>query len=497
MLEILKIKKDINWIIEQIKCLIKKTTLEPTLSATAWSLNHSGPNADPYNLDCFVWFEDNIYKSLVNNNTFPPTDTASWTNLGAGHLLLEEPTDWNATSGRALLKNKPDLSEYELKANKQNNLTEDGTGKKYPTIDVLNAFGLQQVLERGSSATLPDDVNGLVVTINDTANSGIAAISGVDNGGGYGVLGKGGQVGVYGLSLGQAGVYGTGETGVYGTGTQIGIQGGSNLGLAGQFNIGASSTSNIVDFIKGVVLQAYITHNGVFKSNALLVNTIVDNGIDQVQVNGSMELKGTASNLRMWNDVDGFSNIRTTSEGLYAGIKVLVNLVEVFRVLPNDSGVPCIRMSLRPGQTALSNSIKFGTFSQIYSKNGGETTVIEGGGGVILNCFDNEFIVTGNNEGAYISGKLSYKSKSTKEAGATVVERFTASTNGNFGFYKTVPTVEVHIGKSAMVDENFTVLGKTTLPNLSVYANNTDALAGGLVAGDVYRTSTGVLMITF
>jgi hypothetical protein len=29
------------------------------------------------------------------------------------------------------------------------------------------------------------------------------------------------------------------------------------------------------------------------------------------------------------------------------------------------------------------------------------------------------------------------------------------------------------------------------------YADNTAALAGGLVAGDVYRTSTGILMITY
>jgi hypothetical protein len=32
---------------------------------------------------------------------------------------------------------------------------------------------------------------------------------------------------------------------------------------------------------------------------------------------------------------------------------------------------------------------------------------------------------------------------------------------------------------------------------LTVYADNTAALAGGLEAGDLYRTSTGVLMIVF
>jgi hypothetical protein len=37
-------------------------------------------------------------------------------------------------------------------------------------------------------------------------------------------------------------------------------------------------------------------------------------------------------------------------------------------------------------------------------------------------------------------------------------------------------------------------LADVTLP---VYANNAAALVGGLKAGDKYRTSTGVLMITY
>jgi|TARA_R100000482_G_scaffold114442_1_gene57258 hypothetical protein len=38
-------------------------------------------------------------------------------------------------------------------------------------------------------------------------------------------------------------------------------------------------------------------------------------------------------------------------------------------------------------------------------------------------------------------------------------------------------------------------LGTLKLTGLSVYPNNTDALAGGLVAGDVYKTATGELRI--
>ena len=34
-------------------------------------------------------------------------------------------------------------------------------------------------------------------------------------------------------------------------------------------------------------------------------------------------------------------------------------------------------------------------------------------------------------------------------------------------------------------------------PNLPIYANNAAALAGGLTAGQVYRTATGQMMITY
>jgi len=53
------------------------------------------------------------------------------------------------------------------------------------------------------------------------------------------------------------------------------------------------------------------------------------------------------------------------------------------------------------------------------------------------------------------------------------------------------------------VTKNFSVssIVSITMANgfkdLDVYANNIAALAGGLVAGEVYRTSTGVLMVTY
>ena len=39
--------------------------------------------------------------------------------------------------------------------------------------------------------------------------------------------------------------------------------------------------------------------------------------------------------------------------------------------------------------------------------------------------------------------------------------------------------------------------GTINFSNVATYADNTAALAGGLVAGDVYRKSDGTLMITY
>lgn len=47
--------------------------------------------------------------------------------------------------------------------------------------------------------------------------------------------------------------------------------------------------------------------------------------------------------------------------------------------------------------------------------------------------------------------------------------------------------------KRVEIDEN----GYFQLLTIPTYADNTAALAGGLVAGQFYRTSTGILMIVY
>ncbi len=77
--------------------------------------------------------------------------------------------------------------------------------------------------------------------------------------------------------------------------------------------------------------------------------------------------------------------------------------------------------------------------------------------------------------------------------GATPTERLRVEPDGN------VVIGNPGVAGAALLDVNgsFRATGLPSLTGLSVYADNTAALAGGLVAGDVYRTSTGVLMVTY
>jgi len=146
MLELLKIKKDINWLVDQVRCLVRKKDLDCPLSATEWSPNHSTALGNPYILDCFVWFEGHVYKSLIEDNQYPPINDCYWQDLGTGHLLLEEQSDWDASTGRPFIRNKPTRTSEFI------NDGEDGTTPFITTQDALIPT-LQSVTDAGDTTT--------------------------------------------------------------------------------------------------------------------------------------------------------------------------------------------------------------------------------------------------------------------------------------------------------------------------------------------------------
>jgi hypothetical protein len=56
---------------------------------------------------------------------------------------------------------------------------------------------------------------------------------------------------------------------------------------------------------------------------------------------------------------------------------------------------------------------------------------------------------------------------------------------------------EMAFSDGISVREGASVLGGINASDLQVYANNAAALAGGLKAGDFYRTATGQVMVVY
>lgn len=97
-----KLKKDIAWLINQVKCFM---SVFP--AATTWSTNHSATTGNKYLKDTLVWDNGFIYKCLVDNNSNPTSNSFYWEKVTKGWLLQQEQADWNATGGPSFIRNKP------------------------------------------------------------------------------------------------------------------------------------------------------------------------------------------------------------------------------------------------------------------------------------------------------------------------------------------------------------------------------------------------------
>lgn len=146
LLEIDRIKKDIQWLYYNVRCLLNKSALEVPLTATEWSSNHSLSTYNQYKIGDLVWYQGNVFECIANNDGLPVSNILYWKPLGAGHLLQEEPTDWNATSGRAVLRNKPISTSAFI------NEGEDGSSPYVTLNDLPILQDLESVLIAGDTA---------------------------------------------------------------------------------------------------------------------------------------------------------------------------------------------------------------------------------------------------------------------------------------------------------------------------------------------------------
>lgn len=77
------------------------------LVALPFTIDHITATGNPYAIGDVVYYLGNVYRCIANNDSILPTNVSYWTLLGAGSPLVQQPADWNATSGNNQILNKP------------------------------------------------------------------------------------------------------------------------------------------------------------------------------------------------------------------------------------------------------------------------------------------------------------------------------------------------------------------------------------------------------
>jgi hypothetical protein len=80
-----------------------------TLVALPFSTDHLSATGNAYAINDVVYYLGNVYRCIASNDSILPTNATYWTNLGAGFPLVQQPSDWNATTGNNQILNKPTI----------------------------------------------------------------------------------------------------------------------------------------------------------------------------------------------------------------------------------------------------------------------------------------------------------------------------------------------------------------------------------------------------
>jgi hypothetical protein len=80
-----------------------------TLVALPFSTDHLTATGNAYAINDVVYYSGNVYRCIASNDSIIPTNATYWTNLGAGFPLVQQPSDWNATTGNNQILNKPTI----------------------------------------------------------------------------------------------------------------------------------------------------------------------------------------------------------------------------------------------------------------------------------------------------------------------------------------------------------------------------------------------------
>lgn len=84
-----------------------QTPASGILVAIPFTTDHLTATSNPYVIGDVVYYLGNVYRCIANNDSILPTNVSYWTSLGTGFPLVEQPSDWNSTTGNNQILNKP------------------------------------------------------------------------------------------------------------------------------------------------------------------------------------------------------------------------------------------------------------------------------------------------------------------------------------------------------------------------------------------------------
>jgi hypothetical protein len=79
------------------------------LIALPFTTDHLAATGNAYAVGNIVWYNGNVYRCIAANDSILPTNATYWVNLGAGFPTVQQPSDWNSSSGNNQILNKPTI----------------------------------------------------------------------------------------------------------------------------------------------------------------------------------------------------------------------------------------------------------------------------------------------------------------------------------------------------------------------------------------------------
>jgi hypothetical protein len=80
-----------------------------SLIALPFTTDHLAATGNAYAVGNIVWYLGNVYRCIAANDSILPTNATYWVNLGAGFPTVQQPSDWNSSSGNNQILNKPTI----------------------------------------------------------------------------------------------------------------------------------------------------------------------------------------------------------------------------------------------------------------------------------------------------------------------------------------------------------------------------------------------------